>query len=496
MAQKIQLKKEPRLDAKQSAFPFQTPAIDFVVDKEYSAIFYEQGLGKTKIAIDVALRWLTAKEVDTVLIVTKKGLVNNWLEEFAFHAFIKPKVLSSDRGKNYYVFNSSARIMITHYEAIVTERSRLEKFLKLRDVAIIVDESAKLKNPATKVTSTFLELAPLFVRRVIMTGTPVPNRPYDIWAQIFFLDGGKSLGKSYEEFKRGSDLTNNLYNDVVAQKCFSKALSEIFPKIKGFCIRETKEGSGLALPGKYYESVICEWEPVQFEKYEAIRMQEKYAVIRDKKLSTEDSEYTVKRLTRLLQVASNPFLIDETYSHSPGKLEQLLYLLRGAHSNGEKSIVWTSFVENATWIARQVKQYNPVVIYGGISDERRNSAISKFKNDINCEVLVAVPAAAKEGLTLTVANHVIFWDRSFSLDDYLQAQDRIHRISQKKDCYVTNLIMEDSIDIWVDSLLSAKALAAQLTQSDKSEEEYIAYADYSYGALIRDVLGIEEDENG
>ena len=74
--------------------------------------------------------------------------------------------------------------------------------------------------------------------------------------------------------------------------------------------------------------------------------------------------------------------------------------------------------------------------------------------------------AAKEGLTLTTANHAIFYDRSFSLDDYLQAQDRIHRISQTRDCYIHILIARDTIDEWVDVLLTAKYRAAQLAQGD------------------------------
>ena len=81
-------------------------------------------------------------------------------------------------------------------------------------------------------------------------------------------------------------------------------------------------------------------------------------------------------------------------------------------------------------------------------------------------MLIATPGAAKEGLTLTVANHAIFFDRSFSLDDYLQAQDRIHRISQTRDCFIHNLIARDTIDEWVDVLLTAKYRAAQLAQGD------------------------------
>ncbi len=110
--------------------------------------------------------------------------------------------------------------------------------------------------------------------------------------------------------------------------------------------------------------------------------------------------------------------------------------------------------------------------------------------DPECRILLATPGAAKEGLTLTVANHVIFFDRSFSLDDYLQAQDRIHRISQTKICYVHNLIMEDSIDEWVDILLKSKELAAQLAQGDISLEFYRSQMTYEFGDILREILGL------
>jgi SNF2 family DNA or RNA helicase len=127
-----------------------------------------------------------------------------------------------------------------------------------------------------------------------------------------------------------------------------------------------------------------------------------------------------------------------------------------------------------------------------MSYEERNRSIESFKRDDNCKVLIATPASAKEGLTLTVANHTIFFDRSFSLDDYLQAQDRIHRISQTRTCFVTNLIAKDTVDEWVDVLLSAKHLAAKLGQGDITKAEYEAEASYAFGEMIRDVLGLPE----
>lgn len=77
-------------------------------------------------------------------------------------------------------------MVLTNFETLETEKQQFELYLKVRNVGIIIDESAKLKNPNSKLTKTYFELAPLFQRRIIMTGTPVANRPYDIWAQIYF----------------------------------------------------------------------------------------------------------------------------------------------------------------------------------------------------------------------------------------------------------------------------------------------------------------------
>ena len=114
----------------------------------------------------------------------------------------------------------------------------------------------------------------------------------------------------------------------------------------------------------------------------------------------------------------------------------------------------------------------------------------------DAKLLVATPQSAKEGLTLTVANHVIFYDRTFSLDDYIQAQDRIHRISQKRDCFVYNLLIEDSIDQWTDSLIEAKQNAARFGQGDIDFDEFRREMRYDISAELNSVLGMNSQNNG
>jgi SNF2 family DNA or RNA helicase len=486
------VKSAPNLAAKLKGFPHQVEALEAIKELEYAAIFHEQGLGKTKIGLDLVLSWLQRDVVDSVLIVTKKGLVENWRHEIATHSYVTPRILNQDRNANFYAFNSPARIYLTHYEAVQSERKRLSLFQKTRRVAALLDEAHKIKNPTSGVARAMLDLASGFVRRVIMTGTPIANRPYDLWAQVRFLDGGGALGNDFAAFRRSLDLANDFSRDATRAAQFADALEVVFSKVRPFSVRQTKESSGLTLPEKHIDNVIVDLEPRQAEIYAQFRDELAAIVVRGGSAVLDDAEGLLKRLLRLVQVASNPAMIDQAYYAVPGKLPILEGLLYEAVDAGEKAIVWTSFTENADTLARHLEPLGAAIVHGGLPMTAREAALSAFKTDPDCRILVATPGAAKEGLTLTVANHAIFYDRSFSLDDYLQAQDRIHRISQEKPCYVRNLVARETIDEWVDALLAAKHLAAQLGEGDISRADYDARADYEFGEMIRDVLRLDE----
>lgn len=490
---KIHLSKEPNFIAKYEAFPYQKEAFEAVKDLEYAAIFHEQGLGKTKIAIDLLLYWLQNTSLDTVMVVTKKQLVANWIREFQVHTAIKPAILTSNKNDNFRVFCGPYRIVITNFEVIVSEKEQCKLYLNTRNVGIIIDESAKLKNPTANLTKTFFELAPYFKRRVIMTGTPVANRPYDMWAQIYFLDHGESLGNSFQEFKKRTDLNNGLADDKALQQQFECNVSTIFEKIKRFSVRETKSSGIIELPDKVYIQECVDFDSDQKALYDQVCGDLRIEITRDGEKILDDSSAVLKRLLRLVQIASNPRLVDESYHGKSAKEIKLDDLITQIINNGEKAIIWTNFIQNVDHFCRKYADIGSVKIHGKMSIDDRNRSVNLFRTD-DYRLLFATPASAKEGLTLTMANHVIFYDRGFSLDDYLQSQDRIHRISQTKTCYVHNIIMNGSIDEWVDALLQAKQNAAFLAQGDISKADYVRIANYSFGELIKEVLMIKNFE--
>ncbi len=489
----IVLKKEPSLEAKHSAFVYQLEAVDAVKDLDYGGIFHEQGLGKTKIAIDLILYWLEKKIIDSVIVVTKKTLVKNWEREFEVHTKMAPRVITNSKKENYYVFNSPSRLYLTHYEVFKKEKKRLKLFQKARKIGVILDESQKIKNPDSELTKVYLDLAPGFTRRIIMTGTPIANRPYDIWAQVNFLDQGVSLGKKFDVFKANLDITNELGDNEDKQKIFKEALENIYISISEFTVRETKNGGRISLPEKKIIFHTAEWEEQQYELYKRIQNDLETLIIKDGMPRLDNIEDILKKLLRLVQVASNPALITESYQRHPGKFRVLEDIVFDITDRKEKAIIWTSFVDNVLWLKQEFIQFNPAIIYGRMNTDDRDRNVQKFINKKDTKLMIATPSSAKEGLTLTVANHVIFYDRSFSLDDYLQSQDRIHRISQKKICYIHNIIMKDSIDNWVHELLKAKEVAAKYAQGDISSDKFIESMTYDYGHMLKEILGVNKD---
>src|SRR5581483_9382042 len=360
----IMAKREPDLAVKHKGFPYQAEALAATKDLPFAAIFHEQGLGKTKIGIDLGLTWLQSEIVDSVIIVTKRGLIQNWVDELRFHTHVEPRVITQDRKANFLAFNSPARIYLAHYEAIRSEQRRLQIFLQTRNVGMILDEAHKIKNPDAAITHALFSLIQFLKKRVIMTGTPVANRPYDLWSQVYFLDQGKSLGTNFKDFQSRLDLSNDFASDGEKARAFEQNLSEVFQKIRPFSVRETKNGADIQLPLKRFETISVEMESRQAEIYEQYKREFSWILLKHGQPVLDDAEDSLKRLLRLVQVASNPRLIDDSYRTVPGKLPVLQSLIDDIVDKDEKVIVWTAFTANVDWLAREFRSYGAVRIHG------------------------------------------------------------------------------------------------------------------------------------
>ena len=296
------------------------------------------------------------------------------------------------------------------------------------------------------------------------------------------------MGNNFDDFKERYDLSNELSKDYSGRIVFENNLKLLSKKLQDCTIRETKKTAGIELPGRRFIAEIIEMDSKQKILYKKLQEELSAQVIKDGKLIIEDVEVILKRLIRLVQICSNPRLVDERYNQDTPKFLSTKKIIDKAISENSKVIVWTNFVDNVEWICNYFNNEGIVGISGNVKPNERDYLISEFRNNDDINILVATPGVAREGLTLVEANYSIFFDRNFSLENYLQAQDRIYRISQTKDCFIYKLIHKDSIDEWVDSLLDAKEVAARYGQGDIDEEEYRNRISYDFAEILSDIF--------
>lgn len=179
--------------------------------------------------------------------------------------------------------------------------------------------------------------------------------------------------------------------------------------------------------------------------------------------------------TRLLQYVSNPGLLigkvpdfDEYLGaaieegDSP-KLERACLRARQLARLGKKVIIWSSFVENVELIAERLADLGADYIHGGVDAsseaeaDSREAKVKRFHDDKAAMVLVANPAACSEGISLhTVCHHAIYVDRNYNAAQFLQSQDRIHRIGSDELKFIEIIVCPDTVDDSVSRRLHLK----------------------------------------
>jgi SNF2 family DNA or RNA helicase len=296
-------------------------------------------------------------------------------------------------------------------------------------------------------------------KRYIMTGTPIANKREDLWSQLFFLDDGASLERTFDAFKRRYWSPMGYTHIEVFRR-----------RLEAISLRREKEHTVL-LPPKSVTRIPVTLTGAQLSMYDQLRNE---LAVWVQNLSGEEvlaqAENILSRLVRLAQLASNPALLDHSYSDTPAKfaaLDQLvaLYLADAA----SKVIIWTSFVPNIPAIVSRFRHLHPVTLHGAMNGSAREAAITAFKRDVEVRMLVANPAAAREGLTLTEASIAIYLDRTFNLVDFVQSQDRIHRMSQTSACEIILLVASNTIDEFIDFSLAQKHRLARYAQGDTND---------------------------
>jgi superfamily II DNA or RNA helicase len=433
----------------------------------------DMGLGKTVQALSMLDYYKRTNGGLKAIVVCPTTLIYNWQNE----------VKKFTPELTYHIHHGNARsrsaeelqqhnIIITTYGTL---RSDIQILLKINFDYVVLDESQAIKNPSSKVTKAASLLNSK--NRLCMSGTPLQNNTFDIFAQMNFLNPG--LLGSMEFFRNEFATPIDKFGEPEQKDHLRKLL---YP----FILRRTKEQVAKDLPEKTETILFCEMEKEQRKIYEAYRNS-----YRDKILGTIDdqgidrSQLTILQgLMKLRQICDSPAILNEEdkYPNHSIKLDELAREI--AENIGEhKALVFSQFLGMLALIKEKLKEQGVVYEYfdGSTSATDREKAIQNFQNNDECRVFLISLKAGGVGLNLTAADYVYIVDPWWNPAVEQQAIDRTHRIGQTKNIFAYRMICIDTIEDKILQLQEKKkVLARELISDDSGFVKSLTKADVEY----------------
>jgi SNF2 family DNA or RNA helicase len=433
----------------------QRAGLEFLAHLGGGALLWEMGTGKTKTAIDFC-EWLAKQGGDgpfRVLVICPNTVKRSWASEIEKHAGHTWYTVDKPVGTEPYTIVNCEKLSLKSTLAPIAEREW--------DV-VIVDESTRFKNPTANRTKALHKLKAH--HRLILTGTPITGKPEDAWAQFQFVAPG--LLGSWWSF-RDRYLALDYFKHPVGIK--PGMAGELKSLIASRSYRVLKQDV-LDLPPKVYADRIVEMTGVQKTAYH--QMKEDLRVqIEGMEGASAFNILTV--LLRLTQITAGLVGESDRYTwldKDNAKLAELDNLLNDELA-GEQVVIFGNYQRELEKLAYHFCRSEfdigePPIIYGPTPEKRRHQIIDDFQAGRR-RLLFAQQRTGGIGITLTAAKTAIYYTRSWSLEEYLQSQDRLHRIGQTGTVSILHLIAKGSIDEEIAKALRGKqTLADQLTGDD------------------------------
>lgn len=432
----------------------QKEGVEFLLSRQSGLLAFEQGLGKTLVAIQAFCQLIEDRKADQMLVICPNSLKRNWVHEIAkFASHLTTRIIEgAPKERRRQLATANERVVIVSYETARSEIAGVLSLLAQRRAVLVLDESHAVKNRRSLTSIAAQHFAPRTEYRWLLSGTPITNTAADLFTQINVVAGGPALG-TYESFTAR-------YGDA-------DAADALRARIQPYLLRRTKNEC-LDLPDKTFYDVYVELPAWQRELYDSMR---DALVCEIQGLSGEQfrafAPTALSRILRLSQLASNPSLLLPESGRIPAKfleLDELVEEICGGA--GEKVILWSNYVKSIQALLDRYSRFGAVALYGEIAVEDRLNIVDQFQSDPQMRLLVANPAAAGTGFTLTAARYAIYESLSWRYDHYAQSQDRNHRIGQTRPVTYMRIVAADTIEEAIVSALERKSDLARALLGD------------------------------
>ncbi len=457
--------------------PYQTSGfqwLNYLHNVKWGGILADDmGLGKTIQALSFIQHIKETTGSLKVLVVCPTTLMYNWENEIKkFTPSLTYYIHHGSLRDKTHITHSKTDVIITTYGTL---RSDIKSFVEPEFNYIILDESQAIKNPSSKVTKAASLLKAN--SRLCLSGTPLQNNTFDIYAQMNFLNPGM-LG-SMEFFKQEFAVPIDKFGEKEQKEHLRRLL---YP----FILRRTKEQVAKDLPEKTEMILFCEMGDEQRKIYEAFRND-----FRDKILGVVETQGIAKSqltilqgLMKLRQICDSPAIMkdDEKYPNVSIKLEELVREITENISD-HKALVFSQFLGMLGLIRQRLEELGIKYEYfdGSTSAPDREKAIQGFQNDEECRVFLISLKAGGVGLNLTAADYVYIVDPWWNPAVEQQAIDRTHRIGQTKNIFAYRMICKDTVEDKILKLQEKKkALAADLITDDSGFVKNLTREDLEY----------------
>lgn len=440
---------------KRQPLPHQLPAIKALLENDKFILADDMGLGKSTSSIMAAL----TGGYKRILVVCTATLKLNWKKEIEM--FESSKDISIIEGSDF----TCKKWTIINYDILKNFHFLPEKGQKPEDVPesvidfykfdlVIADEAHYLKNATSNRTKLFNDFAMKIPTRWLLTGTPITNKPIDLFNLLYLCDS--PLTDNWVHFVRRYCEGKQFNRKGTTQKYWvtggASNLSELNEYISDTFLRRLKKDA-VDLPEKTIKEV-----------YLPLTMSKRYTdYLEDyKKWIDEQEENDIKpkpseHLTQLVKVRQ--LLSEDKAKHSIELAEEFI-------ETGNKVIIFSCFTNTLSEIYEHFGK-SAVMIDGSVSSKNRDAAVERFQKDPKIKVFCGNIVAAGAGITLTEGTIVIFNDLDWVPANHAQATDRVHRIGQTKDVYIIYLLVDDTIDNVMHKGLQDKMRNIQLALGDQ-----------------------------
>lgn len=446
---------------KRTLKPYQQENVHFLASRRAGATFSVPGAGKTTEAL--AYYALVSAPDDKLLVIAPINAFSAWDDEiqgcYDDTTLEFRRIDTTQPSSVSKILNSTSTRFIVNYDKLDKIKQALFDYMCDSSVIVFLDESHYIKSESSIRTKAAISLAQLPTAKLILTGTPLPNSTADLISQMKFL-----------------------YPEVLVQE------HDVVEKVKSIYVRTTRPQ--LNIPDGVFTPVVVPL-PDSLRRIHRVFQSD---IVRNVSFDSATAISRIKRnVMYLLQLASNPLLLLEKMREIPSfpielledltspKIDYVCGRVRDIVANGEKVVVWSTFRKNIISLQYMLQDLNSRVIMGGVDSTERSKSIREFNNSSDCNVIIINPAAGSEGISLHHNCHrAIYIDRSFNAVHWLQSQDRIRRIGQKRTPQFELLVHPNTIDDRVDFRLDEKINRMQSVLDDPSinvEKEPLSYVD-------------------